>query len=238
MDIVERKKTEIERKLKTDPYNGYLWLDYGDILLDEYDEPLATVTAYKNAQKYLPDKDMRLKIGVALNRAGKSSEGIKIIKESLKENPRANGYCILADIYISNSMNDLAILECDKALQIDPNYEEAFYLKGESLKFDCPQKSIKYYKKAISIDNEYQLSWFALGREMIATEEGLEEGIKALMRAIELDPHDGWAQIFLANAYWKIGNIILAEKWYKLAIKTYPDFDVFQKMYNQFLKKC
>ena len=230
-----QKLKTIKNKLEKFPNDGYLWLEYGDFLHEECDDPLKTIYAYKKAGELLKNKDIRLRLGVAYDRAGQSEKGILIIKESLDKNPRANGYCILADVYLKNNMYKEAKWACEKAIKLEPDFEEAYYLFGEALKPESSEKAIEYYRKAIKLDSNYQLAWQALGRELTAKEDTIDEGIKSLKRAIELDPEDGWAQIYLANALWRTGKIQEADKWYKSAIKIYPEFAQLRKWYNEFL---
>ena len=235
-DNWEKDLKTIKEKLIEYPEDGYLWLEYGDFLHDECDNPAKTVRAYRNAARLLEDKDLRLRLGVAYDRAGQTEKGILTIKESLDENPRANGYCILADVYLKNNMFMEAQSACEKAIEMDPHFEEAYYLMGEALKLESPERAIECYRKAIEFDPAYQLSWHALGRELAGRMESIEEGIEALRIAVELDPQDGWAQITLANALWRKGQIHEADEWYKSAIEVYPDYPEFRKWYNQFLK--
>jgi len=223
-------------KLKKDPNNGLLWLEYADFLDQECDNPKRTIEAYRKAQRLLPNKDLRLKLGSAYDSAGYTSKGISIIEEFIQDSPSPPGYCILANIYIKNDMFQEAISTCKKALEIDPNFEEAYYLLGEAIKDKSYEKAIEYYRKAIDLDNEYQLAWQALGRELIANKKSINEGIVALRKAIEIDPEDGWATIFLANALWRIGEIAEADKQYQLAVMTFPDYPKFRKLYKEFLQ--
>jgi tetratricopeptide (TPR) repeat protein len=226
---------KLKDRLNDFPENGELWIEYGDFLLDECDNPLKTIEAYEKAADLLKGKDVRLRLGLAYDRAGQPEKGISIIIESLNDNARSNGYCILADIYLKNDMFKKAQSACKKALEIDSNFEEAYYLLGEALKRESPEKAIECFRKALDLDPKYQLSWQALGRVLAGTKEGIREGITALRKAIELDPDDGWAQIYLANALWKIGDIKEAEKWYKSAIEIYPELPELRKWYEQFL---
>ena len=229
---LERLKIELKR----DPDNGLLWLEYADFLDQECDNPTKTIEAYKNAQRLLPDKDLRLKLGSAYDSAGYTAEGISMIKECIQDKPSPPGYCILANVYIKNDMFLEAISLCKSALNIDQNYEEAYYLLGEATKHKSSEEAIKYYRKAIDLDNEYQLAWQALGRELIANKKSINEGIVALRKAIEIDPEDGWAVIFLANALWRIGKIAEADKQFQLAVRTFPDYPKFREFYKEFIQ--
>jgi tetratricopeptide (TPR) repeat protein len=224
-------------RLKNDNTNGFLWMDYADFLDENSGEPHEIIAAYRKAQELLPGKDLRLRLGVALSKAGQSVEAIKIMNESLTESPRAYGYCMLSSVYINCDQNDNAISSCNTAIALDPDYEEAYFLLGEALIDKSSQESIKYYRKAIQLDPDYQLAWQALGFKLIAKDVTIVEGISALRKAIELNPDDPWSQIYIANALWRTGNIEEADMWYKSAISISPESSDFRKWYDEFLER-
>ena len=235
----EQWKERLDRlkiELKKNTNSGLLWLEYADFLDQECDNPQKTIEAYKKAQRLLPNKDLRLKLGSAYDSAGYTAKGISIINECIQDKPSTPGYCILANVYLKNDMFQEAISSCKKALDIDQNYEEAYYLLGEAIKYKSSEEAIEYYRKAIDLDNEYQLAWQALGRELIANKKSINEGIVALRKAIEIDPEDGWAIIFLANALWRIGKIGEADKQYQIALRTFPEYPEFREFYKEFIQ--
>lgn len=237
IDNWKDKLKGFKKKLEDDPNDGKLWYEYGAFLEEECDNPERTIYAFEKAQKLLPSMDFRLRIGAAYASAGNLEKGILLIKQNLNESPDAAGYCILADVYLNNDMCLEATDACKKALEINPNYEEAYYLYGESVKNGSREQAIRHYKKAIKIDKNYQLAWQALGRELVVKTESIEEGLSALKIAIELDAEDGWAKIYMANALWRIGDVDKADKYYREAISTFPDYPEFRKWYKEFLKK-
>jgi len=79
------------------------------------------------------------------------------------------------------------------------------------------------------------LAWQALGLTLLTDNDSIEEGISALLRAIELNPDDGWALIALANAFWKLKMYDEAKEKYKDAIAIFPEYPKFRKWYAEFL---
>jgi tetratricopeptide (TPR) repeat protein len=231
------KPEDFQRRLKQNPRDGLLWLDYAEFLDEECDNPEKTSHAFERAQQLLPDVDIRPRIGTAYDRAGEFGRGIALIQESLKETPRPSGYCILADVYLRNDMNHEAIHACQKALELDQDYEEAYYLLGEAVRHSSRERAIQYYHQAIMRDPDYQLAWQTLGRELVAGKDTIEDGILALCRAVELNPEDGWAKIFLANALARLGKDDEADESYKAAIAAFPEYPAFRTWYAEFLSK-
>jgi tetratricopeptide (TPR) repeat protein len=232
---IEKKLSHFKDSLKKEYNNGRLWLEYADFLDENIDDPHKTVSAYRKAQELLPDKDLRLRLGVALSKAGQDNEAIQMMKESLAESQRAYGYCMLSYVYLNCEQNDNAISACNTAIGLDPDYEEAYFLLGQALSKKSPVESIKCYRKAIQIDPGYQLAWKELGFALIAKMSTIQEGVVALKKAIQLNPHDCWAQIYLAYALWRIGIIDEAGNWYKSAIKICPEENKFRKWYSDFI---
>ncbi|REJ91688.1 MAG: hypothetical protein DWQ35_14045, partial [Planctomycetota bacterium] len=58
----------------------------------------------------------------------------------------------------------------------------------------------------------------------------------ALRTAIDLNPEDGWAMVFLANALWRTDHSEEADLWYRRAIDAFPEYEEMKKWYAQFLR--
>lgn len=230
-----QKLEEFENLLIKQPNKGILWLDYGDFLETHFDCPFEVVEAYKKAAIFLPGKDLRLRLGVAYSNVGQIEKGINLIEQSLSENPRSHGYCMLAFILIQESRLIDARTMCKKAIKLDPLFEESYYLLGETFRGKSCERAIENYQRAISLDPNYQLAWQALGRELVRKKK-IREGILALSKALEIDPEDGWARIYLANAYWRIGEHQKAKQNYEKAISENPHDKNFSKWYDEFKK--
>lgn len=230
------KLTEYERLLKKNKNDGTLWLEYASFLDSESYNYKKLLNALKMAQVLLPEKDLRFQIGDAYVKAGEIEKGLSKIKEVLNEEKSAVGFCYLADSYYYLEKYEDAIKACQKAINIDPNYEEAYYLYAESIRYKSKKKSIEYYYKAIHLDPEFQEAWSSLGRELISMNDRVEEGLVCLDKAIELNPDDGWAILYRANGLWKIGELSKAEEAYKAAIKVFQDYSDVYKWYAEFLK--
>lgn len=224
-----------KERLNQNSDNGELWLEYANFLDFESDNPELTLKAILKAKSLLPNKNLELRLGDAYVRAGEIEKGISIINNRLKQKPTASGYCFLAEAYILSDQDESAKRACQIAIDLDPNCEEAYYLLGEATRKESKSEAINLYRKAIGIDPNYQLAWQALGSLLCASEDTLDEGIECLKKAIELDSDDGWAYVYLANAYWKKGDFQKAEIEYKNGIRVFPDYDDMYKWYAEFL---
>jgi tetratricopeptide (TPR) repeat protein len=233
-DAIADKLADYRARLSREPANGRLWLEYGDFIDETYDLPDEVVRAYENASQLLPRKDLRLRLGGAYISAGQADVGITLIEDSVAENPRAAGFCILADAYLKLGDLESAKTAAERAIAEDPEFEEGYYLLGEATCKRCREDAIGYFRKAIELDDSYALAWQALGRELAADNDALPEAVSAFRRAIQIDPEDGWALAYLANALWRSGNIEEAAESYQRAIAAFPDCDEMKRWYMQF----
>lgn len=234
--VWENKIKEFKKKLREDKGNGELWLNYAAFLDEECVRPFETLKALKTAQKLLPKKDLRLQIGDAYVNSGESDKGISIMKKVLHQKESASGYCFLAEAYYKVERYNDSIEACKKAIILNSEYEEAYYLLGEAIRYESKEKAIENYYKAVQIDPKFQEAWGALGRELVSMNTRIDEGIECLKKALALDSEDGWSMLFYANGLWKKGEAEKAENAYKDAIQIYPDFSHVYKWYADFLK--
>jgi len=83
-----------------------------------------------------------------------------------------------------------AIENYDKAIEIDPNDEEAWYSKGWPLgELERHEEAIECYDKAIELNPNYDTAWYNKGFELGKLERH-EEAIECYDKAIELNPND------------------------------------------------
>jgi tetratricopeptide (TPR) repeat protein len=231
----KQKITWFKNELKQDQGNAQLWLDYAVFLDEECDEPEELIVAFEKAQSLLPEKDLRLRIGDAYVSAGENEKGIGLIRDYLSTNSDPGGFCILSEALRNAGLSGEARQACVDALKIDPNYEEAYFLLGELEKNTDKEKSIEHFKRAIVLDPNYQQAYSSLGRELISSISTLEEGIQYLSKAISMNEEDGWALLYLANAFWKKGQMKDAESMYLKSIQVFPDFIEAKNWFADFL---
>ncbi len=235
--------TDFRRLTREQPDNGDLWLRYAQFLERACDNPQLVVLAYENAQRLLPHIDCRPNLGSALVTAGRIDEGLAMLRAVVQVKATAPRYCSLGFALLQSNQFPAARVAFEKAILLEGTYEEAYYLLGEATRFDpelAPwiklKQAVAAYEAALRLDNNYQLAWQALGLILTKQHESLDSGITALKRAIELKPTDGWSLIFLAAAYWKRGDIALADRTYLEAISACPNTTIFEQSYNEFLE--
>lgn len=85
----------------------------------------------------------------------------------------------------------------NKAIEINPNYQIAYYnLANSYFALEDPDTAQIYYKKAIEVDPTYQDSYFNLG--MLNLQRGdKDDAIKLFRKCVELSPEDEQARTIL-----------------------------------------
>lgn len=232
---INQKLNKQQDYLRENPDDVDAWYDLADFVVKHFYDTSLAVSAYKRVKQLRPEWDLRLAIGHALVKGGNSDEGIDMILDCLNDHPSAYGFVYLADAYDSKDMTDEAIKACHKAIEIDKDYEEAYFLIGMYCRGNDPDKAIANLRKAIELDPEYQLAWSYLGSTLIQ-KNSFREAIKALDRAIELNPEDGWAYAYLGNVYAQSKQLNKAEKAFRKACEIYPDSEDFKGWYNDCLR--
>jgi tetratricopeptide (TPR) repeat protein len=172
---------------------------------------------------------------MALVKANALEEGIKLLRDHTTDKPSAHGYCMLADALMQANQFDEARSKLDDAIRLNPSYDEAYFLLGELARDKQPEVAVSYYREAIKRDPDYQIALQRLGSLLIAKSETLSEGKSALERAIELDSEDPWAHLYLANAHWRAGERVDAERGFRRAVELCPNDPFFLRCLDQFV---
>lgn len=125
---------------------------------------------------------------------------------------------------LSGGMYDKAIVELEKALEIDPNVPQIYLNLGSAYnnkkQFD---KSIDYYNKALQIKPDYDTAMFNLGN-LFRDKGDLERAIKEYKRALAINPKRFNAHVHLAGVLKEKGLFQEAVNEFVEALKINPNF--------------
>jgi len=107
--------------------------------------------------------------------------------------------------------NDRAIAEFTKAIELDPNYADAYGRRGAaySNKKD-DDRAIADFTKAIELNPKFDLAYLNRGSSYVIKKE-YELAIRDFTKAIEIGTNSEMAYIVRADAYEKIGRKDLAD---------------------------
>ena len=135
---------------------------------------------------------------------------------SLSSQPNEELYYNLAYTHFNLNNNKKAIFYMDKALKVDPNYDDVYFLKGELYKKEGHfKKALIEYDKAIKIDEdnaEFLESYAVLSYQM----GNFKTALEYFTRALDSDSSNKQLWLKLARTYYELGYIS-------------ESFDVFQK---------
>lgn len=123
-----------------------------------------------------------------------------------------------------------------KALEVDPDYDEAHYNLGynyrEEGKFALAEKHLR---RAIEIDPKYALAYAELGALLAGQKNRANEAVSCLRNALNHNPNDGWSMAHLANALWTLRKLKAAEEQYRRLIELWPNDSLPYWCYGDFL---
>ncbi len=118
---------------------------------------------------------------------------------------------------------DEAIKSFDKAIALDPNFEEAWFYKGGAFHYSGEyRKAIAAYDRAIVIDPNDQLAWFAKGLAFYRLND-YDKAVEAYDEATSLDPsfEEAWSN--KGNAYYYLGEYKKSIEAFDRAIAIDPN---------------
>jgi len=123
----------------------------------------------------------------------------------------------------------------EEAIELDPEYEEAYYNLAVVEKKSNPKKARELLERAIQLDPNRARAHGLLGRIC----QRMKEPILAerhLRRALELDPKDYWANLYLATLLGTLKRNSEAERAYRNATQLRPDLAAGFEFFARFLE--
>jgi tetratricopeptide (TPR) repeat protein len=129
-----------------------------------------------------------------------------------------------AKLEISNRNYEEAIKDCEKAIDLDSTFIDAYYYIGiANIHKENYSEAISFFNKSIGLKNDHAESWNQLGYAN-ELKNDFEEAKKAYNRAIEINPN-------FADAHYNLGNVLKltnhhheAINYYQKAIELDPNF--------------
>jgi tetratricopeptide (TPR) repeat protein len=119
--------------------------------------------------------------------------------------PRAPIFLQCAQLRRIQQEYDFAIKDCEKALAVNPNYFDAYFLKGvvllEAKRYD---ESIASFKKAKAIQSSAAVSYY-MGTAYMETED-FNRAIRAFRECVKLEPDTAPGHFLLSICYEKTFN--------------------------------
>jgi type IV pilus biogenesis/stability protein PilW len=139
---------------------------------------------------------------------------------------KANAHYQLGVSYLNEDKVQMAYVEFQKAIELDPNNKDVLNALGIIyLKFDDLQKAKNSFLKAVSIDPDFSEANNNLGGtygKMGRWSDAVNSFKTALKNPIYKSPERAYSN--LGNAYYRLRSIEESIEAYKEAIKRNPDY--------------
>jgi tetratricopeptide (TPR) repeat protein len=131
---------------------------------------------------------------------------VYLARRSAELKKSAVNYFNIAYLFGEKGEHVKAIENYEKAIELNPNYEVAWYAKGnEHDKLESPGEAIACYDNALRIKPNYEKAWYNKGVDLGKLERH-EEALKCYAKALELNPNDGAAWYNKARTLNKVGR--------------------------------
>ena len=202
----------------------YLW-KYG-VLAKRMKRWSEAESAFATAIDVAPNLSMGYELmGLFLKDLGRYRDAKAYVEKSIEIKHTVERLTVLGYLQTRLGETGAARESFRAALRIDPNYEEAYYNLGVTLRDDQATDAVQLFEKAVELDPEYAPAHRELGWSL----RKLNKYRKAeyhIRRAVELDDSDGWAHIYLGNLLWGKRDLPAAERAFLKATEVWPEDSV------------
>jgi len=141
--------------------------------------------------------DSYYNLGVLLATHGHPEDAIRYLTRAT-ENNSPDAYCMLGQVFTLDGRLDEAVIQFQRALEINPNYVRAWSNLGSvRARQDRMGEATECFRKAVGIDPRDFRAWVDLGRAL-TLQARIAEAIPALENALRLRPADPGAHYLLA----------------------------------------
>ena len=185
------------------------------------------ISALKNKNKIVPIPKSELQSAVSFVTNGKITEALKIVEPLIEKYPNESilfnirGVCNKAKNEFKDAVNDF-----NQAVLIKPDYAEAFYNLGVTLReMGDSQNAINAYQEALKHNNHYPKAHNNLGQIFLVI-GNLDSAIDHLEWAAALQPEFADAHNNLGSAYLGNNRVSDAIESYKKAVTLNPNFSI------------
>jgi tetratricopeptide (TPR) repeat protein len=132
-------------------------------------------------------------------------EAEHLLRQSLRVEKTRAAYCLLGVSLSRLGRKEEAEASYRDALAVDPDFEEAYYNLGVLFRDSDPAEAEELFSKALALDPNYAEAHREFGW-LLRKQRRIEESESHLRRAIQLQPDDAWAHIYLGNLLWRKGD--------------------------------
>ncbi len=157
--------------------------------------------------------------------SGKLLEAAAMYEDALVADPLYANICVnLGFVLKELGKTDAAKHHLERAIQINPQLEDALHLLGQIAESQGNLKaSIKNLEAAVKLKPDFLAAWSDLTR-VYAYSGRIEDAKLAVEKGIALDPQAATLHFYLGNIHQQEEASLLAVECYDLALSLKPDF--------------
>ena len=228
---IEAALESYEKATKLQPDSGEIWYAKGLALLDlkRYG---AAVISFSRATQYAPDSAYAWYLyGATLEETGNLQKALDSLTKALELEENVFFLTDRGRVLRKLGQYDAAMASYDRALKLDPNYENIWLNRGALLcdYLNLPQEALACFKRAVEIAPDNPLAWYNQGNTLRHLER-YQEAIASYEKAIQLEPdyHDAlrerdWLSCLVEYKQQKNLSYDIALKLVNLTIETFLD---------------
>ncbi|MCP4043864.1 MAG: tetratricopeptide repeat protein, partial [Gammaproteobacteria bacterium] len=216
--IAGERAAQLQKHSPKDPY-GYLL--QGEVLMAS-GQPQEAIAAYKKAQELGDSTEVTIKLYSAYRSMEEDTQGIELLKNRLKDNPRDQGARLaLATGHQETGKLDAAMTEYRKILDVNPNNPVALNNLAWLYHERNDKKALEIAELAHQAAPENGPILDTVG--WLRFHNGkLEQALKALEKAVDKTPDNPEIRYHLAAALAKAGDKSQAKAALETALKGNP----------------
>ncbi len=162
---------------------------------------------------------------INLYRSGQLTEAEQTCRELLQSYPQSSMIlCVLGAVLQDLGRLEPAVKSFDQAIQIKPDYADAYYNRGNALqKLGQLEAAVKSFDQAIQIKPDFVKAYSNRGNALQKLGQ-LEAATKSYDKAIRIKPDFANAYSNRGTALHDLGQLEAAMKSYDQAIQIKPDY--------------
>ena len=181
-----------------DPGNFRVRTFLGTLLGESPSQRREGIRVLRGALESFPDNPIVLaSLGRLVQEDGGNEEAYGLLQRSLALSARSTTCIYLGVTASALNRDQQAQLHYRRALEIEPDDDEAHYNLGCQLRFEDPAAAERHFRRAVEIDPLYSIAWGQLGHVLLLAGRD-SEAADALHRSISLEPEDFWHRLRLA----------------------------------------
>jgi len=214
-----------------------------DTLKLDHQPAKALAEAQSAAKTYPKDTDLKVELATTLAEQGRADDGLAQLHAMLDgpADDRRSVYIAIAQVCLQAKRLEDAEKAVQQAMALSPNPEDQkypLYLEGSIFEREKQyEKAEETFKNVLSMDPLYANAANYLGYMLADRGVRLDESVKYIQKALELDPNNGAYLDSLGWAYYKMARYDLAEPpLEKAAHRFHNDPTIHEHLGNLYLR--